>query len=79
MNEMSTRPLHRIRRLAGEQAMPTPQSTPMAQQDRLAFSPVLRVGLRRGPLARFAFFESGSYRSAARFRLIAAEFRSDFF
>jgi uncharacterized membrane protein YbhN (UPF0104 family) len=34
--------------------------------------------LRRGTLTRFAFFESGSYRSVARFRIIAAEFRYKF-
>jgi uncharacterized membrane protein YbhN (UPF0104 family) len=34
--------------------------------------------LRRGTPSRFAFFESGSYRSATRFGLIAAEFRYEF-
>jgi glycosyltransferase 2 family protein len=38
----------------------------------------MRVGLRRGTPSRFAFFESGSYRSAARCGLIAAEFRYEF-
>src|SRR5712672_2149375 len=45
---------------------------------RFFASRALRIGLRRGPPSRFAFFESGSYRSAARFRPVAAEFRCKF-